>query len=192
MNSTAWKATYTLDIQPASAQASITGMGLYYDGKDRSRIDVTANAMELRAYYNGAAGTGNGVVCVGNNTNWTCLKTDTAPNDTFKSLSDNIAQYNVAQLPGRTIAGTAALCYNLTDLKDMASTSWAAECYSSAGPLLYLQAAEMSGGALQVTTMTATSFSTSVSDADFTPPAAPQDMSSYYNQTYNYNDTGTG
>lgn len=191
MNSTAWKATYTVDMQPSTAGASLSSMGLYYDGKDRARIDVTANAIELRAYYtSGPAASGSGVVCIGSDANWTCIKSETAPNDTFKGLNGNIAEYNVASLPGRTIAGAAVSCYNITSIKNMGGTSWAAECYSPAGPLLYLQVAADSSGTSQLTTMTATSFSTTVPDSDFTLPAEPQDMSQYYNQNYNYTDTG--
>lgn len=177
-NSTAWKATYKLDITGGdTSAASITGMSIYSDGRDRSRVDVESEQMNLRAYVTEGA-TVESVTCFGLGSNWTCMKSSSTPNNTVGQFSDNLAGYTVGALPSRTIAGISASCYNLTGIEDN-STAWVAQCYSSDGMALYVQVASQTETGPQMLTMTATSASRSVSDADFIPPAEPTELPTY-------------
>lgn len=188
-NSTAWKATYKLDITGGDpSAASITGMSIYSDGRDRSRLDMESEQMNLRAYVTEGA-TVDSVVCFGLESNWTCMKSSSKPNNTVEQFSGNLAGYTVSALPSKTVAGISASCYNLTGIQDD-STAWVAQCYSSDGIVLYMQVLSQTESGPQTLTMTATSASRSVSDADFIPPAEPQDIGTYYNA--DTTDTGGG
>ncbi len=178
MNSTKWKADYSVDMTGGASQ--ITGMSLFYDGGHRARIDMASPQMNLRVIYTSTSpGVGTGVACYGKGSNWTCVQTRTVPNDTFKSLGENVAGYTVTALPSRTIAGTTASCFNVTGMSGQ-PTSWASECYGSSGAILFLQTSSGTGASASLTTMTATSVSTGVSDSDFVPPATPLVVNNTY------------
>ncbi len=88
---------------------------------------------------------------------------------TFKAndLTTNRSNYTVTSLPARTIAGQAAICYQIiTTVQNIESTS--EYCLSSRGILLYLNSTTQNNS----WEMEATSVTNSVTDAEMTPPAA--------------------
>ncbi len=83
-------------------------------------------------------------------------------------LRDHPDQFNSAYQGTRAIAGQQAQCYGLKSLAGSALGE-VTSCYSSSGVPLFQQT-KVQGSEV---TMEATSFSTSVSDADFQLPATP-------------------
>jgi uncharacterized lipoprotein NlpE involved in copper resistance len=91
--------------------------------------------------------------------------------NTNEDIASNPANYDVVQLSTRTIAGTSAKCFKV-NLKE--ADEWTMEsCYSSEGVPLYMK---YTGTGVE-SLLEATSYSTSVSDSEFTLPAEPVDIS---------------
>jgi hypothetical protein len=90
---------------------------------------------------------------------------DTSTTDNQEKLKENWEKYDITELPGRTIAGAQTTCFKY------ANTDGTAEyCYTNEGAPLYIKYVAKS----VTTEMTATKYSRSVSDSEFTLPAEPQ------------------
>jgi len=88
------------------------------------------------------------------------------PKTGIENVEQNVANETVISKPSRTIAGMTAKCFAVTDGQSSEA------CYSSDGVLLYVKS-ESNGNVYE---MTATDYSTSVSDSVFALPAEPQDI----------------
>jgi hypothetical protein len=95
------------------------------------------------------------------------------PTDSVKNIEENPDDFKIYADGTKTIAGTVAKCFRIT-----ASQGDVRECFSKEGVPLYMTS-KSSGYEF---TMEATSYKTSVSNSDFTPPAAAVDMDDYVKQ----------
>jgi len=89
------------------------------------------------------------------------------PQTGTEEIEKNVNNYNIIAKPSRKIAGTTAKCFEL-----VAAQATSEVCYSNEGVPLYTKSS-LSGKTFE---MTATEYSTSVSDSVFTLPAEPQDI----------------
>lgn len=179
MNSTAWKAVYSVDMGDISS-TPVTSMSMYRDGQGTFRYDVSTPEMDVRMYHLSTDATDAGVVCVKNSTmNWTCMNLPSLSTDLFSTLGADLTNETVVPLPSKTVAGVSASCYNVTDTTGKSSTLWGEVCFSSGGAMLFMQAlGKGEDGTTTLTTFEATSYSASVSASDFIPPSTPIDYPS--------------
>jgi len=89
------------------------------------------------------------------------------PKTGTEDVERNTESYKFVAKPSRVIAGTAAKCFEVSNAQGSAEV-----CYSNEGIPLYTKSTTPSG----TVEMTATDYSTSVSDSVFTLPAEPQDI----------------
>jgi hypothetical protein len=154
-----YKVTYDMTATAQGYSTSGT-MTQYIKGMNKFRTDMTTQGMETRTYMDGATVTS----CNMMNSAWSCRTIEITPE--MKAQQDaqqNPAQYDVTELPSRTIAGAQADCFQINNVNGYTVEY----CYSSQGVPLYMK----TSGAQYTSEMTATSFTTVVSDADFVPPA---------------------
>ncbi len=171
--SLSWKVAYTITTT-TNGQTVTSAMTQYVKGSDRIRMDLATQGVETRTYLTDKVYTS----CM-NQGSWTCFKID-APNQTGaadtqateQQMQDDIAAYNVVADGTKSVAGVTATCYKITEKAQQGFLY--RYCFSKEGVPLYLYI--LTGGA--TTEMTATSYTTSVSDSDFTPPAAASAMPS--------------
>jgi len=127
----------------------------------KMRVDTAMQGQQTRMVYDGTTANS----CANVNGAWNCYtiqyQADTAQK-TRDDIKNNPSKYTVTALPDKTIAGVTAKCFESTN-----SGSTVDYCYSSEGVPLYIKT--VASG--MTTEMTATSFSTSVSDSDFALPA---------------------
>ncbi len=151
-----YKVTYNV------AAAGTTSQMTQYIGNGNMRTDVTASGVEIRSYLiNGEFNTCNKVAG-----SWTCQAISYTPSASDAAQEDtkaNINAYTVDSIGSRTVAGTSTDCFRVT-IKD-GSVEY---CYSKDYAPLYIKT---TAGAAS-SELTATSYSTSVSDSDFELPAA--------------------
>jgi hypothetical protein len=112
---------------------------------------------------------------------WTCMKIEapemeempTGLQEEYEAEGEAFWDaMSVFAAPDRRIAGTTAKCFLIEEsLPDVGTVSQEV-CYSAKGVPLYIEVKNPEGTMKQE----ATSYSTSVSDSSFTPPAEPQDM----------------
>ena len=98
------------------------------------------------------------------------------PRTGMEDVEKNIDQSTIVSMPSRKIAGMTAKCFQISNSQGSSEM-----CYSSGGVPLYTKS-ESNGKTYE---MTATDYSTSVSDSVFVLPAEPQDinaMMAQYNQ----------
>ena len=167
-----WKVDY--DVKTVSQGQSIDlKMTQYLKGIDHIRTDTTTQGMESRSFFVSGVMT----TCSKSSASWTCYKVDTGTKDQVgdlqKDLDQNAAKYTITAEPARTIAGVAASCFKLEGLPENVVAHY---CFSTQGVVLYIKMDGAVEGQSFSTEMAATSFTTSVSDSDFTPPAAAQDL----------------
>jgi hypothetical protein len=158
-------------------QPGYSGTMTYYlksDGKVRT--DTSADQMETRIYVKAGSATS----CTKQGEEWACyiIPVQQDQTDVGKNLEDaknNIDTSPVTPLPDRVLAGVNCKCFKMTvTTKAPQEIVWdETYCLSPEGVPLYTEAKSAS---LQ-SVMTATKYSTQVSDADFVPPAEPQDLS---------------
>ena len=89
------------------------------------------------------------------------------PQTGTEEIENNADTYSIIAKPSRTIAGTKANCFELSNDQGISDV-----CYSNEGIPLYTKSLANN----QTVEMTATEYSTSVSDSVFTLPAEPQDI----------------
>ncbi len=171
--SLSWKVAYTITTT-TGGQTVTSAMTQYVKGADQLRMDFSMQGTETRTYMAGKVYTS----CTDNG-GWTCFKVD-APNQTGaagtqaneQQMQSDISAYDVVADGTKTVAGVTATCYRITTKAQQGFTY--RYCFSKEGVPLYLHF--QTGGA--TTEMTATSYSMSVSNSDFTPPATASAMPS--------------
>lgn len=146
-----YKVTY--DITSVGTTSQMT----QYISGDKVRIDMTSDGMEIQSYYLNSEY----VVCNKATGNWMCQKMTYTPSAT-DDVKKNVESYDVQSIGTKMVAGVTADCYKITT-KDGAVEY----CYSKDNVPLYIKT---TSGAIS-SEMTAKSYSTSVSDADFIAPA---------------------
>lgn len=165
-----YKIAYTIN----TAELKNTPMTQYMKGRNM-RIDATVDGVESQAYIKGSeiyscSKAPEGWFCVGFET------TDSIKEQISYIPADHLDEthnaYNVKRMEKRTIAGVSAQCYKTESTQD---NSYSEHCYSSDNIPLYMKTVSGEPGTI-ATEITATSYSTSVSDADFELPAEPMDI----------------
>ncbi len=159
--STSYKVDYTLTMTGAEPITKT----VYVSGK-KIRTDMVANGINIQMYIladgtyscNNAAGS------------WMCTSMPTQASST-EDLVSNQATYTPISMSDKTIAGVTGHCYKLENVNgyDMEY------CFSDDGAILWTKTV----GEGTTTEMTATSYSTAVTDADFVLPAEVTEMPSY-------------
>ncbi len=106
---------------------------------------------------------------------WSCLAlpqqqegSEGSAYEATEDLEENIDDYDVENLPSRTIAGAVAQCFRVTT-DDPATTEY---CYSNEGVPLYIRTESDGSTSL----MEATEYTSNVPDSWFTLPAEPQQL----------------
>jgi hypothetical protein len=89
------------------------------------------------------------------------------PKTGTEDVEKNLNSYDVVAKPSRVIAGTTAKCFELSSGEAVSEI-----CYSKEGIPLYTKSTSQGN----IFEMTATDYSTSVSDSVFELPAEPQDI----------------
>ena len=131
------------------------------------RMDSAAMGSETRSYVTDGAVT----FCNKPTGSWMCFEQEVTPDESTtakETLKDNTLDYTIVKIANRQIAGTTASCYAISDVEgyDMEY------CFSPEYVPLYISVT----GDEYASTMTATAYATTVTDADFVPPAEPSEM----------------
>jgi len=150
-----YKVTY--DITAAGTSSQMT----QYISGGKIRIDMNTAGMEVQTYYMNNEYD----VCNKATGNWMCQKLDYTPSTSDTAQNDvknNIDTYNVVSSGTKIVAGVNTNCYTITT-KD----GTVEYCYSNDNVPLYIK---MTSGNI-TSEMTATSYSTTVTDQDFVVPA---------------------
>ena len=172
---------YKTSITMKNEEESAGTMAFYYRGADQIRTDMYMDNMESRYYLN----KDDFVMCNNQGGEWSCMKIQKGQSqqqDVNKNMDDlkkNVETNPVTRLPDRVIIGIICKCFNVkvtvnmqrakeTGLSEIESIS----CVSPQGVPLYTESKSEGMSSIQE----ATRYSTSVSDADFVPPAEPKDM----------------
>ena len=171
-----WRIAY--DINSAMGdQQSTSQMTQYIKGEDRFRTDMTYEGMESRMYFVEETYT----MCTRQNGEWSCFKSepsdaeDTVDSTAWESeYEENEENYNILADGTKVVAGVTAKCYKIVDESN--ADAVVRYCFSSDGAPLYMYFSDEES----TSEMIATSYSKSVSDNDFTPPAEAQDFGSMY------------
>ena len=163
MNLLAQRPTYAADYEVSASMDEEMTMSQYVDG-DQMRTDMIQDDMETRVFINETGA----YICV-RAAEWTCMSaprtydTNVTPVD-VEEVEESPDDYNITSLPDRTVAGTQASCFAMTD-----ETSDVEYCLSQEGvPLLMIVEND------ERFEMRATSYTTTVPPGTFELPAEPQ------------------
>lgn len=164
LSNSGWSVAYSVSV---GGQTPYT-MKEYAKGLDRFRVDTIMQGTESRVYK-----VGSDMYTCTNTGTWVCYRySGVAAGEDMGALQSGLENepetYTVTLNGTMNIAGVTATCYKV--VKDGTTTRY---CISAEGVPLYIS---MSGGSASATVMSATSYSTSVSNSDFTPPAVAQDI----------------
>ncbi|MCK5333180.1 MAG: hypothetical protein KAJ24_01610 [Candidatus Aenigmarchaeota archaeon] len=168
-----YKISYTVN----TAEFENAAMTQYMKGTNM-RIDSIVDGVESQAYIKES-----GIYsCAKAPEGWLCFGFETT--NSIKEqisyipagyLDENPEAYNVMRMEKRRIAGASAQCYKSENTQD---NSYFETCYSSDNVPLHIMVVSSEPG-VGVMEMTATSYSTSVSDRDFELPAEPMDVGNF-------------
>lgn len=164
MDSAKWKIEY--DVVTTGNAESRMEMTQYMLN-DNLRMDVTTQGVEMQSFVSPEEL----VVCYRQG-GWSCTKMDLGEYEKsdFEKLEEEMksgeAGYQVTRDGTKTVAGMSTQCFKI-----ITDDGTARYCFAESGAPLYMH---IEGGG-QATEMTATSYSTSVSSGDFTPPATPSE-----------------
>ncbi len=153
-----YKVTY--DVTAAGTASQMT----QYISDSNMRIDVAAQGIEARTYM--VLGSNEITSCNKATGNWMCQKiayTPTAADSAQDDVKKNVDSYAVVSTGSKIVAGVSTDCYRVT-VKDGVVDY----CYSADFVPLYVKT---TAGAAS-SELTATSYSTTVTSADFILPAA--------------------
>ena len=161
-----WKVTYS--ITGTNMQTALQ-ISQYVKGTDKIRNDMAVQGMESRTYILG----NDAYTCTSQQGSWTCYKYTGAMQaygsaDISKGLEADSSKYTVTADGTMQVAGTTATCYQV-----VSSDGTSRYCVSAEGVPLYVKSTSKDNTVME---MTATSYSASVSDADFTLPATPTEL----------------
>lgn len=165
-----WKVTYQLS---GTGMQGTSEMSQYVKGLDKLRTDVSAAGTQTRTYLLGT----NIYFCT-NSGEWSCMKFSIPQNDSSqlaadleKNLEANPSKYTVLPDGTMQIAGVSATCFKVAS-----EDGNVRYCVSNEGVPLYTKTTAESGGKTVEFEMKATSYSTSVTDSDFSLPAEPTEF----------------
>lgn len=172
-----YKTSITMNNQKDSSGT----MAFYYRGADQIRTDMYMDNMESRYYMN----KDDVIMCNKQGGEWSCMRIEKGqqqeqdPNKDMDELKNDIETNPVTRLPDRVIIGINCKCFNVKMNINMerAEEMGVSEvdttyCISPAGVPFYTESRSEGMSSVQE----ATRYSTSVSDADFIPPAEPKSM----------------
>jgi hypothetical protein len=164
-----WKAVY--DVKTTDAPTS--ELTQYMKG-DMARIDMAVSGSETRAYMK----SGYIYTCT-KQPDWQCFKFPMTPEQKAAGVDTEIDKNPSSYKPvldgTLQIAGTTATCFKLTAPDStQAAGSTSRYCVSPEGVPLYAKVMKSSGETM--TEMTAKSYSATVPDSDFEPPAVAQEI----------------
>ncbi|VVB99945.1 Uncharacterised protein [uncultured archaeon] len=162
-----WKVSYTITMTGSQP----TYMTQYVKGTEKIRMDISAEGTETRTYMLGK----DSYTCM-NSGGWTCFKFSNAVsgNDAIgleQGMESDSAKYTVTADGTMLVANVPVTCYKVTS-----TDGTSRYCVSAEGVPLYIQTTSSQNGVAYVTEMTATAYTPSASDSDFTLPAAAQEM----------------
>ncbi len=159
-----------------SHTTKLTGTGeqkmTQYIKGENMRVDMIIEDIETRTYI---LGTSSMYTCSKPEGEWSCIGFDTpqessTSDQALTDFTEETDLYEIKYLSTRNIAGTSAKCFSMKNTAENVAIEY---CISPEGVPLYTKTT-MNEITME---MTATSYSTSVSDSDFTLPAEPVDMS---------------
>jgi len=161
-----YKATY--NIRTTGEQAFSSTMTQYVKGS-KFRIDSSTQGQASSIFYIDSKV----YMCSKPTGAWMCFEFPNTSNQsledqTSEMVKDNPENYAITPLLPRTIAGTLATCFQAVITGENAGT--VEFCFSPEGVPLYTHT--VASGTEY--TMEATSYTTSISDSDFSLPATPQ------------------
>ena len=167
---TQWKIEY--DITSNMATAAKMQMTQYMKG-DKSRTDSALGGYASRIYVLG----NKYYNCMQQASEWTCyeISMGTTQADVQAQIKSDPSKYKSVSDGTMQVAGVTANCFKLDNVEGAAMRY----CFAKEGVPLYVSITSTSGGQTGTTVMTATSYTTDVSDSDFALPAAAQQMPSY-------------
>ncbi len=166
-----------------SAQNNYNGEMDYYVKGDNVRVDTLIQVQgmgESRFYLL----SNNYVICSKQGSDWTCMKmppqnNSNDPKKQSEEIQKSIDKSVVVQLSDRLIAGVTAKCYKITVSATASDVSQGimpsgeyTYCISPDGVFLYSEGTTEGVHIVQQ----AKSYTTSVPDSDFVPPAEPTDL----------------
>lgn len=171
-----WRIAYDLK-STYDGQTSTSQMTQYVDGEDRFRTDMMFEGTEARSYMVDETF----ITCTKQGAEWSCFKmTSDGGNETAdtreweEEYEEDATKYEITSDGTKVVAGVTAKCFKITEAGNVATT--VRYCFSPDGAPLYIYSSGDGG----VSEMIATSYSKSVSDSDFTPPAEARDISAMY------------
>ena len=164
-----WKIAYNVDTQ-ASGQKVSSKMTQYIKGQGKVRVDMDTQGIAVESFIVDGTVTS----CTKMNDAWNCYKTavkDTqkSAQDTQKDIAKNPADWTIAEDGTMEVAGVTAKCYKTVSTKQGYTARY---CYSPEYAPVYMKVEAKD----YTSEMIATSFSKSVSDSDFTPPAEAKEL----------------
>jgi len=163
-----YKADYTITTTgTAGANKEINSKITQYVSGKNSRIDMSIQGTKSRTYL-----LDNKLyMCGQTEETWKCVSIKSQQTNNKDKLNANQAAYTPTQIPSMIILGEATNCYKLDDVDE----SIIEYCFNGNGVVLW---SKMSGEGT-VVEMTATSYSTEVTDVDFVLPEEVTEMPSY-------------
>jgi hypothetical protein len=167
--SVSWKINYDMNTK-AQGYATSGKMTQYFKGDD-FRTDFTTQGVESRSYFKDDVFT----TCTKMGGSWNCFKSEPqkemTPENIEEALVRDDSDYVITADGTKIIAGVTTDCYKVISAKDEVTARY---CLASDGAPLHIttQAPEVTAE------LTATSYSKTVTDADFVPPAAAKDVGS--------------
>jgi hypothetical protein len=171
-----WKIAYDLKSE-MDGKTVMSQLTQYMKGEDRFRTDMMYDGTESRVYMVEETFT----MCSKQDGDWQCFKTTPQEGDDSADVQDweteyeqNEDDYTIVADGTKVVAGVSTKCFKVVDQKS--SDSVVRYCFASDGAPLYIYFS----GQGTTSEMIATSYSKSVSDSEFTPPAEAQDFGSMY------------
>ena len=166
-----WKVSYTIN---GTNMPSGSTMTQYIKGTDKIRVDSTAMGTESRSFVL----SGKTYSCINQGESWICYKVDSSQSgqnstNLQNDIQSNPSKYTVTADGSMQVAGVTAACYKVVSVDGTVRY-----CVSQEGIPLYIKTTGSTQGVSYESELTATSYSTSVSDSDFQLPATPQDIGS--------------
>lgn len=172
------KLEYQVDYEmttTTNGQTQEMQMAQYVKG-DQIRSDVEFDGIESQTYM-----TGSSIISCTNDGEWMCIEMEMESSSPIDDLEEQIEtnvqaghDMNVEKLPSRTVAGTSTNCFRVET--DDGSVDY---CLTKEGIPLYVESSGTSDSTTYDMLMEATSYSTSVPNSAFTPPAEPSQMPSF-------------
>lgn len=141
-------------------------MDQYMKGSERVRTDSRFGDSESSVLLL----EGEAIIC-SKQDEWTCFSSgEQEEQDPAEAVQEDVESnpedYDITELPGRTIAGTSTSCFAVDT--EQGSVEY---CYSDEGVPLYVKSEGSAEGTTYSSEMVATSYSTSVANSAFEPPA---------------------